>query len=64
MQEKGIEVPKNKAVASFDNSSYTRLGHKDKKTGIEAATMLLSILNGESVSSEKLGWELYARKSC
>lgn len=72
LQEKGIEVPKDKAVASFDNSFYsqigtipiTSLGHKDKKTGIEAATMLLSIVNGESVVSEKIGWELYARKSC
>lgn len=71
LQEKGVAVPKEKAVVSFDNSffsqissiSITSLGHKEKKTGTAAATMLLSIIQGNEIISEKLGWELYERRS-
>lgn len=69
--DNGYSVPGDVAVASFDNSFYSRigpvsitsLGHKTQKTGKAAAAMLLDILSGGKVLPRTLEWELNCRDS-
>lgn len=68
---RGKRVPEDLAVVSFDNSHYsqigpvpiTSLGHKGSRTGRLAAQTLLDMLNGQSVSSFALEWDLIERQS-
>ena len=67
----GKKVPEDIAVASFDNSYYSRISpvpitslwHKTRRMGTEAATLLLSILQGKNPHSLVLPWELTERQS-
>ncbi|MGM9584622.1 MAG: GntR family transcriptional regulator [Faecousia sp.] len=67
----GKAVPKDVAVASFDNSFYsqigpipiTSLGHKSNRPGRMAAAMLLQILSGAQPKFLPLEWELFCRTS-
>ena len=67
----GRKVPEDIAVVSFDNSFYskispvpiTSLAHKNKRTGIVAATLLLDALSGKQERSLCMGWDLIKRAS-
>ena len=74
--ERGKRVPEDLAVVSFDNSYYsqmgpvpiTSLGHKERgsksnRTGWLAAQTMLDMLNGQTVSSFALEWDLIERQS-
>jgi len=71
MTENGKNVPGDIAVASFDNSYYSRISpvpitslwHKTRRMGIEAASVMLSILQGKNPHSAVLPWELSERQS-
>lgn len=67
----GVEIPKDLAVVSFDNSQYselapiriTSLSHGTNKVGRIAAEMLLKLLEGESCQSVVMPWELEEKES-
>lgn len=67
----GKRIPEDVAVASFDNSYYSRigpvpitsLGHRNSRTGKAAAQLLLDILDGTPERSVCLEWELAVRSS-
>lgn len=67
----GKKVPEDIAVASFDNSYYSRISpvpvtslwHHKRHMGTEAAGLLLSILQGKKAHSLVLPWELAERQS-
>lgn len=71
LMEQGFSVPKDVAVASFDNSFYsqigpvpiTSLGHKANRTGKTAAASLLDLLSGKAPRCLSLEWELTCRDS-
>ncbi len=67
----GIRVPKDVAVVSFDNTSYsefcsvkiTSLAHGSKHTGRIAAEHLVDMLQGKEVQSEIIPWILVEKES-
>lgn len=67
---KGIDVPSEIAVVSFDNSLYSRiepipitsLGHV-QRMGEVISGMMLDVLSGKEAESRKLGWVINERKS-
>ena len=67
----GKKVPEDIAVASFDNSYYSRISpvpvtslwHNKRHMGTEAAGLLLSMLQGKKAHSLVLPWELTERAS-
>lgn len=67
----GIRVPEDISVVSFDNSymsdlnsvRITTLSHKSHEMGTASATALLRMIQGESVLSEELSWQLISRGS-
>ena len=69
--ENGIQVPKDVAVVSFDNSYYcqispvpiTSLAHKSNRPGRAAASLLMEIIHGAPPRSIALDWELTIRES-
>ena len=71
LTENGKNVPQDIAVASFDNSYYSRIStvpitslwHRTRRMGTEAATLMLSILQGKNPHSLVLPWELSERQS-
>lgn len=71
LMDRGRTVPRDVAVASFDNSFYsqigpvpiTSLGHRAHRTGKAAAAMLLDLLSGKESHSLSLEWELTVRTS-
>lgn len=71
LTESGKKVPEDIAVASFDNSYYSRISpvpitslwHKTRHMGTEAAGLMLSILQGKNPHSLLLPWELSVRQS-
>ncbi len=71
MLEKGIRIPEDIAVVSFDNSFYsqigavpiTSLGHKMPKSGKAAAELLVDMLGGGKGDTVYLRWELISRQS-
>lgn len=68
---KGVRVPENVAVVSFDNSQYselcpvplTSLSHGDRNVGGAAAEKLVKLMNGEPCDSELIPWILVERRS-
>ncbi len=68
---KGCRIPDDIRIVSFDNSFYsqigpmpiTSLGHGKTRMGIEAANMLLAIIDGKEPPSERVRWELHQRAS-
>lgn len=71
LRGQGVEIPKDLAVVSFDNSQYselspvriTSLSHGANKVGRIAAEMLLKLLDGESCQSEVMPWVLVEKES-
>lgn len=71
LTDNGKNVPGDIAVASFDNSYYSRISpvpitslwHRTRRMGTEAAGLLLSILQGKNPHSLVLPWELNERLS-
>ncbi|MBM6926768.1 GntR family transcriptional regulator [Pseudoflavonifractor phocaeensis] len=69
--KKGIRIPKDMAVVSFDNSQYselspigiTSLSHGDYNVGQMAAELLVRRLRGEECTSEVAPWFLIERQS-
>jgi GntR family transcriptional regulator of arabinose operon len=67
----GLRVPKNVAVVSFDNSSYsefcsvkiTSLAHSSKHIGRIVAERLVDMLQGKEVHSEAVPWVLVEKES-
>ncbi len=71
LKNRGVRVPEEMAVVSFDNSQYselapvhlTSLSHGTKNPGELAAEMMLRLLRGEECPSEVVPWQLVARES-
>lgn len=71
LQKRGIRVPEDVALVSFDNSNYsklspipiTSLSHGKENTGRTAAQMMLKLLKGEHCQSVQIPWELVERAS-
>ena len=71
LQMRGIRVPEDVAVVSFDNSSYsefcsvriTSLAHGSRHIGRIAAESLVHLLRGEPVSSQSVPWTLMEKES-
>ena len=69
--KKGIRVPEEIAVVSFDNSYYcplsdvpiTSLSHERQRPGTEAARILIDMINGKNARSLSLSWALRKRAS-
>ena len=69
--KKGVRIPKDIAVVSFDNSQYselspigiTSLSHGDYNVGQMAAELLVRRLRGEECTSEVAPWFLIERDS-
>ena len=67
----GARMPEDIKLTSFDNSFYsqigpltvTSIGHGKIRMGIEAANMLLEIMEGKEPPSRKIRWELNQRAS-
>lgn len=70
--KKGIRVPEDMAVVSFDNSNFselspvriTSLAHGSKRLGRAAAERLIGLMNGKQVESEIIPWVLVEKDSC
>ena len=71
LQRRGLSVPGDVALVSFDNSNYselapvsiTSLSHGAENTGRTAAQMMLKLLHGEYCQSVQVPWELMERQS-
>lgn len=71
LQKRGLRVPEDVALASFDNSNYSRLApvpisslsHAGENTGRTAAQMMLQLLRGDYCQSVQVPWELVVRES-
>lgn len=71
LQKRGVRVPEEMAVVSFDNSQYselapvhlTSLSHGSRNLGELAANLMLRLLRGETCRSETVPWQLVERES-
>lgn len=71
LRKRGVKVPSEMAVVSFDNSWYsehspiriTSLSHGDNNVGRMAAQNLIRLLHGETCHSEKAPWILVQKES-
>ena len=69
---KNLRVPEDVSVVCFDNTylselsstQLTSLSHKNHEMGSTAAQMLIKLMKGSSVSSQKLSWHLTVKRSC
>lgn len=69
--KRGVRVPEEMAVVSFDNSQYselapvriTSLSHGKRNLGEAAATLMLRQLRGEDCPSEVVPWLLVEKES-
>lgn len=69
--KRGVKIPQEMAVVSFDNSRYsemsavriTSLSHGEHNVGRIAAESLLKLLDGESCESAVAPWELMEKQS-
>ena len=69
--KRGVRVPEDMAVVSFDNSQYselcpvriTSLSHGKYNVGRMAGELLVRMLNGEPCRSETAPWELMVKDS-
>lgn len=69
---KNLRVPEDISIVCFDNSylselsavQITSLSLKKHEMGFTAAEMLLKLMKGSPVSSQKLSWHLVNRRSC
>ncbi len=71
LTKRGVRIPEDMAVVSFDNSHYsefsqvpiTSLTHDPYNTGRVAAEKLIKLLHGEECQSEAVGWTIVERQS-
>lgn len=71
LQKRGVSIPEDVALVSFDNSNYsglapvpiTSLSHGTENTGRTAAQMILRLLRGEYCQSVQVPWEMIERQS-
>lgn len=71
LQKKGYQIPKDLAVASFDNSylsnsdiiTITSLSHTPHEMGTRAAHSMLQLLKGLPVESQTVPWKLMHKNS-
>ena len=71
LQIRGLRIPEDVALVSFDDSNYsklapvpiTSLSHGGENTGRTAAKMMLQMLQGEYCQSVQVPWELMKRES-
>lgn len=71
IQRRGLRIPEDVVLVSFDNSNYsklapvpvTSLSHGGENTGRTAAQMMLKLLGGEYCQSVQVPWELVERES-
>lgn len=71
LQKRGVRMPEEMAVVSFDNSRYselspvriTSLSHGDQNLGELSAKLLLCLLRGEECQSVVVPWKLVERES-
>ena len=71
LTQKGINIPEDIAVVSFDNSKYsemstpqiTSLSHGSTNVGKRAAELLFKIFNDEDCDSELVPWILVQKES-
>ena len=69
---KNLRVPEDISVICFDNSylselssvQITSLSHKSHEMGTVAAQMLIKLMKGSPVASQKLSWHLTVKRSC
>ncbi len=69
--KRGVKIPQELAVVSFDNSllsdlspvPITSLSHGSENVGRLAAELMLRCLRGEQCRSEKAGWTLVEKES-
>lgn len=71
LRKRGVRLPEEMAVVSFDNSQYsdlaparlTSLSHGSRNLGELAANLMLRLLRGEECRSETVPWQLVVRES-
>ena len=70
MEKRGISVPKDLAVVSFENSYYssvkadiTSLGHSDKELIRVTSETILAVIERRTIKPEPIGWKLHVRNS-
>ena len=71
LKKRGVRVPEEMAVVSFDNSQYselapvrlTSLSHGSRNLGELAASLMLRLLQGEDCQSEVVPWQLIEKDS-
>lgn len=71
LKKRGVRVPEEMAVVSFDNSQYselspvrvTSLSHGTQNLGELSAKLMLRLLRGEECRSEVVPWQLVEKES-
>ena len=71
LTKRGVRIPEEMAVVSFDNSQYselasvhiTSLSHSPQNIGELAANLMLRLLQGEKCQSETVPWRLVEKES-
>ncbi len=71
LKQRGVRMPEDMAVVSFDNSKYselapvriTSLSHRVQNLGESAADLMLRLLRGEACQSVSIPWQLMEKES-
>lgn len=71
LKKRGVRIPEEMAVVSFDNSQYselapvriTSLSHGSENLGELSARLMLHLLRGEECSSRVVPWQLVEKES-
>lgn len=69
--KKGVKIPQDISIVSFDNSHYselsipriTSLSHGIQNIGLISAKLMIKLLNGEKSTSELVSWTLIEKES-